>query len=249
MCMLPPDTDAFLCISPEIVEEQRITYKTYNSEKVAKWDPKDFIRTLRILARGIDPQYGYVFVSLSQMEDLFAVLSEKIFIWEKEDKISFKEMSYVVFSVSTIPMGTDGGLLCEMCTLGYYKEVFTFLQNFLALCERNVRYYDLLETLLIRRAKPKDLPLFIVLYCIMKEEFLNLLFSRLPGSLQFVLRSLTYRDYDENERLWYRFSLSGNSVETNSRNRKVVKKFDRPSPNGTGVKRNITERDYPIPGS
>ena len=49
MCMLPPDTTAFLCISPEIVEEQRIIHKTYNSEEVAKWGPKDFIDTLRIL--------------------------------------------------------------------------------------------------------------------------------------------------------------------------------------------------------
>lgn len=247
MCMLPPDTAAFLCISPEIVEEQRIIYKTYNSEEVAKWGPKDFIRTLRILAWSVDPQHGYTFVPLPQMEDLFAVLSEKIFIWEKENKINFKEMSYIVFSISTIPMGTSGGLLCEMCTLGYHKEVFTFLQKFLALCEEDEHYYDLLEMILIRQAQPKALPLFIVLYCIMREEFFNLVFPRLPETLQLVLRNLTYRDYDEEERLWYSFSLRGNSVKARPRRRKTVKKFDRPSPNSTGVKRNIAKQDCPIP--
>ena len=183
------------------------------------------------------------------MEDLFAVLSEKIFIWEKENKISFKEMSYIMFSVSTIPMGTDGGLLCEMCTLGYHREVFTFLQKFLALCEGNTCYYDLLKTLLIEQAAPKALPIFIVLYCIMKEDFFNLLFTQLPETLQLFLRTLKYRDYDKKKRLWYIFSLGGNSVKTPPRRRKTVKKFNRPSLNGTGVERNIAKRGCPIPGS
>lgn len=211
--MLPPNTVENLNIESEIVEEQRIIYKTYNAEEVAQWEPKDFIYTLRTAGGGINPRYGYALVPLDKIEDLFAIFSKKIFVWVQNDEICFEEIFNVITFVSTIPLGLAGGLLCEMCTLDYSNEVLVFLLLFLELCEKDAHYYDLLKKMLVTQSKRGTLPLFMVLFCRIREDFVNLLLPSLPESIQDDLWSLSYRFHDSEEGLSYSFSLRGNSIE------------------------------------
>ena len=149
MCMLPPDAVADFDINPKIVEEQRVTDDRY---KPTELTPKDLILCFENIGRDIDPGYGYSLITLDQTENLFALLSEKIFLWKEQNKINFKEISQLMHLVSKTSVGFDGNLLCEWCTLGHPNEVFIFLLKFLTLCEEDKRYYNLLKMVLDRKS-------------------------------------------------------------------------------------------------
>lgn len=234
MCMLPPEAVVDFDINPQVIEERRVTDDRPNSTEIT---PKDLIQTFEKIGGDINPKYGYTLVTYDQTENLFAILSEKIFLWEKESKVSFKGMSLLIDLVSKTPVGLDGNLLCEWCTLGHYNEVFVFLLKFLALCEKDPRYYALLEKLLIHQGKLDAPPLCIVLFCVMKEDFLNLLFDRLPESRRLVLWNFEYCDYDEEKKIMYHFSLRGSFVSFDPRDPKSVRSFRNMFPYNSSIEK------------
>ena len=239
--MPPPDVVAIQNVTPIVIEEQRVVYKTYKPEEVSKWKPKDLIQALKTAGGDVDPKFGYAFVLSGQMEDLFAILSEKVFIWGSEDKMSFEEIYQIMHFASARPMGAGGSLLCETCALGLPDKVFDFLWKFLVFCEKDKRYYDLLGIVLFNRAKPDTLPLFIRLSRLMPDDF-ERLFARLPESIQEVLASQTYRRYDENEKIWYCFTLRESFIEYDPRDQKSARSFRKLFPYCSSVERIADEQ-------
>ena len=76
--------------------------------------------------------------------------------------------------------------------------------------------------MLVSQAKRGVLPLFLVLFSMIRDDFFNLLFLDLPKSMQNDLWSRTYQDYDSEEGFLYSFSLRGNSVDAKSKKRRRV---------------------------
>lgn len=198
---VPTHAAADLNANPKAAEVQHVTYKTFDDREVAKWTPEDLIKTLETIGEWDDD--GYYWITMDQKKELFAIFSEKVLTWGKGDKISYEQMSKVMNLVSDRPLGSLGGLLSDLAHLGLIQNIVSFLGEYVVLFgEKDVRYYDLLEHMLVAQAvgnKASPLAAKLAQDPRSKYSFEEKVLNKLPKDMFDRLSRATYYYDDERD--------------------------------------------------
>lgn len=211
----PQNVDLNANSNPEYVQEQRVTCQHVDEEKVANWTPDDLLNALKTVGFPFNARKGYSVVPDSDELRLVEILSDKLFAWEKEGKISYDKISEILHVASRRLMGINGGLFIDLVAMGDWQPVIDFLAKFVLLVEKDARYYDLLEMMLIiqpmgERAFPLGARIYMKQKC--KDVFVNEVLNKLPAVCKERLLKNTYYYYDDDSDRTYCYSLSGKLV-------------------------------------
>ena len=208
----PANAAADLNVNPKAAEVQHVVYKTFDDREVANWTPEDLIKTLETVGKWSNNR-GYYLCPVEKMEELFSILAQKVITWEKEDKITYEQMSKIMNLATERPIGMDGGLLSQVSMIGKGQEVIDFLGKFVLFAEKDPRYYDLVEHVLTHQAlsnAAEPLAANLSQRPRFRNSFKEKVLNKLPETIQKRLSEETYYfDYknDDGEIRTYCYSL------------------------------------------
>ena len=219
----PHNVDLNANTTSDYVQEQRVViskkspdnliYKAVNKAEVPNWTPDDLLKALETVGFPFNTKRGYYNVHPRDRQALIEILSEKIFAWEKEEKITYEQIDKIIHVACERPMGRHGGLFVNFVAGNDSQPIIDFLGKLVLLGEKDERYYDLIEMMLTVQAMgERHFPLGCTLYNESKDDFINKILNKLPDAWKERLSKATFYYYDEDVDRTYCYTVLGRKL-------------------------------------